>query len=636
MMVLLLATGVARADNLVLITSQSSQNANDSINWGQLGSDGTVLPANFAVHSALGTNVPVQLSGANSIVAIVCSANPCSWTGGGNLTQGDSLLWTSNTGTGGNGPVALNFGPAVIGGGAYVQADGPGAFTAQIQAYNGATLLGSFTVNSSNGDAAYIGVVDQSGANITSLVFSITSCNQLSVCTDFAIDKVGINTAGSGQQYTLTLIANPQQAGSIVATPPPTNGKYLDGTNVCLGASPNNGWVLSSWSGDPLDQNFCLVMNSNKSVTANFTAVAALQFVPLTPCRLVDTRGGGAIPGGTFKTYNLPQLAQQNGCPNLASATAYSLNVTVVPPQQLRYLTIWPAGEVQPVASTLNSDGRTKANAAIVLGGATQAVSVYAKDTTDLLLDIEGYFQPSNGSTMAFYPLPPCRLVDTRGGNYLHRDVEKDFLVAGSCGIPSNAQAYSFNITAIPVGGQRLGFLTAWPAGQLRPNASTLNDPTGTIVANAAIIPAGGQNTTAVYATSDTDLLIDVNGYFAAPGTGGLSFYPGTPCRVLDTRGTVGEFTGELTVPVSGTPCAPPSVASYVFNATVIPDHRLGFLTLWPHGSDQPTVSTLNAPDGALTSNMAIVSSTDGEIDAFAKINDYTQLILDLSGYFAH
>jgi hypothetical protein len=57
------------------------------------------------------------------------------------------------------------------------------------------------------------------------------------------------------------------------------------------------------------------------------------------------------------------------------------------------------------------------------------------------------------------------------------------------------------------------------------------------------------------------------------------------------------------------------------------------YLTLWPHGEHQPTVSTLNALDGFITSNMAIVPTNDGSIDAYAA--GLTQLILDISGYFA-
>jgi hypothetical protein len=57
------------------------------------------------------------------------------------------------------------------------------------------------------------------------------------------------------------------------------------------------------------------------------------------------------------------------------------------------------------------------------------------------------------------------------------------------------------------------------------------------------------------------------------------------------------------------------------------------YLSLWPDGQQQPTVSTLNAEDGFITSNMAIVPTTNGSIDAFAAA--LTQLILDISGYFA-
>jgi hypothetical protein len=71
----------------------------------------------------------------------------------------------------------------------------------------------------------------------------------------------------------------------------------------------------------------------------------------------------------------------------------------------------------------------------------------------------------------------------------------------------------------------------------------------------------------------------------------------------------------------------------YVFNATVVPTGGLGYLTLWPDGQPKPLVSTLNALDGSITNNMAIVPSTNGKVDAFA--SGITQLILDISSYFA-
>jgi len=85
---------------------------------------------------------------------------------------------------------------------------------------------------------------------------------------------------------------------------------------------------------------------------------------------------------------------------------------------------------------------------------------------------------------------------------------------------------------------------------------------------------------------------------------------------------------------VIGSGCGGTSaVQAYVFNATVVPEGPLGYLTLWPQGSVQPVVSTLNAENGDITSNMAIVPTSNTEISAFA--SNTTYLILDLFGYFA-
>jgi uncharacterized repeat protein (TIGR03803 family) len=366
----------------------------------------------------------------------------------------------------------------------------------------------------------------------------------------------------------------------------------------------------------------------------------AVQFVPVAPCRLLDTRQThDPIQGGTFQFFDIPQLGD---CNIPTTAAAYSLNVTVVPQRPLGYLTIWPAGLAQPNISTMNSlDGRIKANAAIVAAGASGAVSVFASNTTDLVLDIDGYFEPASGRTLQFYALKPCRVLDTRdmngdlGGPYLPAGQERSFPVLSSdCQIPSNAQAYSMNFTVVPYQGQALGYLTVWAQGSPKPVVSTLNNLTATIVANAAIVPAGTGGGIAVYPAGNTQLVADIDGYFAPPGEGGLSLYPAPPCRVIDTRKGNGALSGELTVDVVDSVCAPPATAQvYVFNATIVPVGSLSYLTLWPDTEDKPAVSTLNAIDGAITSNMAIVPNIDGKTDAFAA--GTTQLILDISSYFA-
>jgi hypothetical protein len=102
----------------------------------------------------------------------------------------------------------------------------------------------------------------------------------------------------------------------------------------------------------------------------------------------------------------------------------------------------------------------------------------------------------------------------------------------------------------------------------------------------------------------------------------------------LDTRNPAGSAPiTSLDVAVSASACGIPATAqAHVVSATVVPPAALGFLTLWPQGATRPLASTLNALDGAITSNMAIVPTANGSISAFA--SDLTHLIVDISGYF--
>ncbi|HLJ46992.1 MAG TPA: BACON domain-containing carbohydrate-binding protein [Bryobacteraceae bacterium] len=377
------------------------------------------------------------------------------------------------------------------------------------------------------------------------------------------------------------------------------------------------------------------------------TLSAGLAFYPVAPCRIMDTRGatgtfgGPAIPAQGMRTVPIPQSA----CNIPTTALAYSLNVTVVPINTLTYLSIWPAGQSQPVVSTLNSfDGSIVANAAIVPAGTQGAVSVFASDATQAIIDINGYFAPaSTANSMSFYSLTPCRVVDTRGaagplgGPMMSGGSARSFPVSSSsCGAPNTAQAYSLNITVVPR--HSLGYLTSWPTGQTQPVVSTLNSPNGLIVANAAIVPAGTNGAIRIFVTDDTDVIIDINGYFAPPGSpAAQSLYTVTPCRVADTRGgssLAGNGSKSFSIPAG--PCSgiPNTAQAYSLNVTVVPSGPLGYLTAWPTGLVQPVVSTLNSPAGRVVANAAIVpAGTGGAVTVF--VTNPTDLILDINAYFA-
>jgi hypothetical protein len=141
----------------------------------------------------------------------------------------------------------------------------------------------------------------------------------------------------------------------------------------------------------------------------------------------------------------------------------------------------------------------------------------------------------SPANSLVFVAMTPCRVLDTRTGQgfsgafgppSLGGGTSRTFPVQSSpnCTIPSVAKAYSFNVTVIPPG--FLGFITVYPTGQARPNASTMNDLTGLVLANAAIVAAGTSGSVDVFANNNTDLIIDINGYYASQS--GITLAPGT------------------------------------------------------------------------------------------------------------
>lgn len=346
-----------------------------------------------------------------------------------------------------------------------------------------------------------------------------------------------------------------------------------------------------------------------------------------------------------------------------------------MPAGQLTYLTMWPTGQSMPTVSTLNDFstqtpvlGNVQANAAIVPAGTNGSVSAYVSDTSDVIIDINGYFAPPGTGGLAFYPVTPCRVADTRtvfgsgktgafGPPTMPSGSNRSFPIPqGSCTVPATAQAYSLNMAVVPPG--QLTYLTTWPTGQSMPTVSTLNDfstqsstlDIGRVVANAAIVPAGLAGAVSVYVSDATDVIIDINGYFAPPGGAGLSFYTATPCRVADTRGF--GFTGAFgpptiagassrSFPIPTSSCAIPSSSrAYSLGMTVVPPGELTYLTTWPSGQSQPFVSTLNdfsygtVVPGRVVANAAIVpAGTNGSVSVY--VNDATDVIIDINGYFA-
>ncbi len=359
----------AHADTLAQVTSSSAQKANDSLSWSQKGADGTVLGASFSASTANANSVTVNMGAANSIISVVCSATPCSWTGTG-FTAGHSLLWSSDAGNGGSGPVTLNFSNSVSGAGALIQADLPGAFTGEIQVYNGNTLLATYTVASdSAGDPVYLGAVDQSGANISSVVFSLTAC--ASLCTDFGLDTVNVNSS-----ETASTLTSPTP-GSVLAGPSVTfswtTSAGASGYGFRLGttAGGNDLWssghiTTTSTIAKGLPTNGETVFARLYTLFGSATKFNDYTFTAATRAALTSPTGGSVLTGAT-ETFNWSTAA---------GATGYALRLG----SSVGANDIWSSGHITTTSATakkLPTNGSTVYGRLYTIYGSTEVYTDY-------------------------------------------------------------------------------------------------------------------------------------------------------------------------------------------------------------------------------------------------------------------
>jgi len=128
-----------------------------------------------------------------------------------------------------------------------------------------------------------------------------------------------------------------------------------------------------------------------------------------------------------------------------------------------------------------------------------------------------------------YVPLSPARLVDTRagattvdgafaGGGTLGSATSVNVTVTGRGGVPATGVgAVVLNVTA--TGPTASSFLSVWPAGEARPNASNLNVVAGQTVPNLVIAKVGANGQVSVYNHSgSTHLVVDVAGWFPQAG----------------------------------------------------------------------------------------------------------------------
>ena len=161
---------------------------------------------------------------------------------------------------------------------------------------------------------------------------------------------VGVSNTGSGTlawfAYTNVpwITLTPSATGVTISVNPAglTPASYPATVTIDSPSATNNTQTIS--------------VTLNVLSSASPPAPVSTRFVPITPCRIADTRnaggpfGGPSMQGQTARDFAIPSSA----CGIPANASAYSLNVAVVPVGALGFLTLWPTGQPQPQVATLN------------------------------------------------------------------------------------------------------------------------------------------------------------------------------------------------------------------------------------------------------------------------------------------
>jgi hypothetical protein len=366
------------------------------------------------------------------------------------------------------------------------------------------------------------------------------------------------------------------------------------------------------------------------AVVASPVAVSG-TLVPITPQRLLNTRGGPAMASDTIRSVNLLALAAND----TRAMRSVALNITATEATGAGFLSVYPCAAGVPPTSTVNFEiGQTVANAATidVDPSGNVCVKAYAgTGTVHAIVDVTGTYSGPSGATAArYHPLAaPDRLIDTRGGAKLDSNI-RAVKVTEVSGVPATATAVTLNVTAVEPNAP--GYLTVFPCGVNIPDTSTLNYIVNDIVPNSATVGVGTGGSVCLSSYAPTHFLVDITGYFE-PVVAGATFTGVAPDRLIDTRKTVKlAANGVLEVQVTGRSGVPNEAGAVVVNVTAVETDAPGYLTVFPCGQAVPKTSSVNYKAKQIVANNVTVGVGGGKVCVYSYAP--TNVIVDVTGYY--
>jgi hypothetical protein len=264
------------------------------------------------------------------------------------------------------------------------------------------------------------------------------------------------------------------------------------------------------------DGSVCLYTSSPTDLIADLAGFhpAGSSYVATSAERMLDTRGGTKPTGGQTLTMKVTGTGTAQ-VPT--DAKAVFLNVTTVNAVGNGFITVYPCGSTQPLASSANTAvGETRATLVAAKIGTNGNVCIYTQGSTDLIVDLQGY-EPVTSNYVA---LVPERVLDSRPASQVGysglkptggQTLEVKVTGFGMSQIPTTAASVLLNLIAVDPDGA--GFATVYPCGSPRPATSNLNFQTGA-VSNLVSAKVGDGGRVCIYTQNSTHLVADVNGYY--------------------------------------------------------------------------------------------------------------------------
>lgn len=251
----------------------------------------------------------------------------------------------------------------------------------------------------------------------------------------------------------------------------------------------------------PRSRELCVYSYADSHVIVDlqgsFSPTASLQFAPLTPKRILDTRRTGRATAGDSLRVEIAQ-----------DVTAASVTLTVVGADEPGFLTAYPCMSSPPDVSNVNYlVGEPVAGSAYV-PLASGDLCIYTSTSVDVIVDLTGTF--SETAPLRYTSVQPRRLLDTRSGiggwSPIHaRNARVDVPAA-----PPNAAAVTGTFTIVEPLNQ--AFLIAEPCGSTT-DTSVVNSTAGGILANTSTV-ALSDGSLCITASQPTHTLFDVSGWW--------------------------------------------------------------------------------------------------------------------------